>query len=55
MVATGATPDVPFTSHTTGNGDGSAIWQKLWGYYQFQRDAFLSHDHQRSKSGRSTR
>jgi transposase len=48
VVSKGAMPYVPFKSHTTGNGDGSAIWRKLWGYYNYQRDEFLAHYHKRS-------
>jgi transposase len=48
IVAAGATPFVPFKANTTGDGGGSALWRKMWGYYRFQRDEFLEHYHKRS-------
>jgi len=49
LVATlGATPFVPFKSNTTGEGEGSLLWEKLWHYYQLNREDFLTHYHQRS-------
>lgn len=49
LVATlGATPFIPFKSNTTGEGEGSILWEKLWHYYQLNREDFLTHYHKRS-------
>jgi transposase len=43
----GAMPYIPFK--TNSNPDrGGTIWQRLYHYYNFQRDEFLSHYHKRS-------
>ncbi len=44
----GATPFIPFKSNTTGEGEGSILWEKLWHYYQLYREDFLTHYHKRS-------
>lgn len=50
--ATGATPYVPFKSGTTGkpmrNGQRDALWERMWHYYTFNRETFLTHYHKRS-------
>ncbi|MFI5397237.1 MAG: transposase [Candidatus Binatia bacterium] len=43
----GATPFVPFKSNSVGNSD-SPLWNKLWHYFQFNKDEFLPHYHRRS-------
>jgi transposase len=49
QVATyGAIPYVPFKSNTTGEGEGSELWEKLWLLYQYNREEFLTHYHKRS-------
>ncbi len=48
VTALGGTPYVPFKKNMTGEGNGSPLWQKLWHVYQYHREAFLTHYHQRS-------
>jgi transposase len=50
IAGTGASPYVPFKAGTTGAGGGSALWRRMWGYYQFRRDEFLGHYHKRSNA-----
>ena len=42
----GATPYIPFRSNAS--GEGPELWRKLWHFYQFRRQDFLSHYHKRS-------
>jgi transposase len=45
----GATPYIPFKSNHSGSGKGSGVlWAKMYHYYNFNRDEFLSHYHKRS-------
>lgn len=45
----GADPYIPFKARTTGNGHNfDGLWNKMWHYYQYRRDDFLSHYHKRS-------
>lgn len=44
--AVGAVPYIPFKSNS--GHDGSAQWKKLWHLFNFKRDEFLEHYHQRS-------
>ena len=44
----GARPFIPFKSNTTGEGEGSILGEKLWHYYQLNREDFLTHYHKRS-------
>ena len=47
----GATPFIPFKSTHTGrdkNRKGTGIWEKMFHYFQFQREEFLAHYHKRS-------
>jgi len=46
IAGTGAVPYIPFKSNTT--GEGPDLWRKLWHYYEFNREEFLKHYHQRS-------
>lgn len=46
--AIGARSYIPFKSHTTGAGGGCALWRKMWHFYNFNRDDFLTHYHKRS-------
>lgn len=48
VAATGATPYIAFKSNATGDGGGSALWQRMWGFYTYKRDEFLAHYHRRS-------
>ena len=43
---TGATPYIPFKSNS--QGDGSAAWRRMFHLYNFKREEFLQHYHQRS-------
>jgi len=33
---------------TTGEADGSILWEKMWHFYQYHREEFLTHYHKRS-------
>jgi transposase len=44
----GATPFVAFKSHHTGGSGG--LWAKMFGYFQFRREEFLTHYHKRSNA-----
>ena len=43
----GAIPYIPFKSNSQPDGNG-ALWQRIYHYYNFQRDEFLAHYHKRS-------
>jgi transposase len=45
--ALGGTAYVPFKSHCV-PGEAGSLWEKMFHYYQFRRDEFLKHYHQRS-------
>ena len=47
VVKHGATPFIPFKSNST-PGEPGSVWDKMFGYFQFNRDQFLAHYHQRS-------
>jgi len=45
----GATPDIPLkTNVTTNTNNGNEHWVKLFHYYNFKREEFLTHYHKRS-------
>jgi len=46
--AQGAVPYIPFKKGTTGKARGSRWWSKMFHYYQFKREDFDRHYHQRS-------
>jgi len=49
--AVGATPFVPFKSYSKGsqgNKPFDGLWNRMWHFYNFNRDAFLTHYHKRS-------
>lgn len=39
---------IPFKSHTTARAGGSALWKKMYHYFQLNRDEFMEHYHKRS-------
>jgi transposase len=43
----GATAFIPFKSNS-GPGEAGSLWEKMYGYFQFRREEFLGHYHQRS-------
>lgn len=43
-----AIPYIPFKERTTGETGGSKLWERLWHFYQYNRDTFLAHYHKRS-------
>lgn len=49
MRVVGATPYIAFKSSATGAVGG--VFQKMYHYYQFKREEFLAHYHQRSNVG----
>jgi len=51
IVAVNGTPYIPFKSYCKGtqrNGNFDGLWQRMWHYYSFNRDRFLTHYHKRS-------
>ncbi|MGA2158861.1 MAG: transposase [Dehalococcoidia bacterium] len=48
----GGTAYIPFMSHSTGKGDHhhkfDGLWQRMWHFYNFNRETFLQHYHKRS-------
>jgi transposase len=47
--ALGGTAFVPFKSNSL-PGEVGSLWEKMFGYYQFRREDFLRHYHQRSNA-----
>jgi len=47
VVDHGATPYMPFKTNVTGKRD-SELWKKLFHYYSYKREEFLTHYHKRS-------
>jgi transposase len=45
----GATAFVPFKSNS-GPGEPGSVWERMYHYYSFNREAFLRHYHQRSNA-----
>ena len=53
VVAVNATPFIPFKSYSKGHQGTkphSELWQQMWHYYAFNRDAFYAHYHKRSNA-----
>ena len=46
VVAVGAVPYIPFKENTT--GEGPELWRKMYHFYQYNRQTFLTHYHKRS-------
>lgn len=44
----GATAYIPFKSNATGRSRGSYMWRKMYHFFQFHKEEFLKHYHQRS-------
>lgn len=44
----GGKPYIPFKKNATGRAGGSAIWKKMFHYFQLNRDEFMDHYHKRS-------
>ncbi|MBI5001272.1 MAG: IS5 family transposase [Euryarchaeota archaeon] len=44
----GATPYIPFKSHTTEKGHGKRMWRTMYHYFQLHREEFMEHYHKRS-------
>lgn len=44
----GATAYIPFRKNATGKARGSFIWSKMFHYFEFNREEFMEHYHQRS-------
>jgi transposase len=45
----GGTAYVPFKTNST-SGEAGSVWERMFHYYQFRRDDFLKHYHQRSNA-----
>jgi len=39
---------IPFKKNATGRAGGSALWKKMYHYFQLNRDEFMDHYHKRS-------
>lgn len=46
----GATPFIPYKSNSTAKPKGSAIWKKMFYYFQLNNEDFLEHYHKRSNA-----
>lgn len=44
----GGIPYIPFKSNATGRAGGSAIWKKMYHYFNLHREEFMQHYHKRS-------
>jgi len=44
----GGKPYIPFKKSATGRAGGSALWKKMFHYFQLNRDEFMEHYHKRS-------
>ncbi len=44
----GAIPYIPFKVNSQPDGNG-ALWARIYHFYQFKREEFLTHYHKRSK------
>jgi len=44
----GAAPYIPFKSNSKGNKHGSMIWSKLYYYFMYNQEEFMTHYHKRS-------
>jgi len=51
VIAVNGTPYIPFKSYCTGtqrHGAYDGLWQRMWHFYNFNREQFLAHYHKRS-------
>ncbi|HEV2122015.1 MAG TPA: transposase, partial [Chloroflexota bacterium] len=49
IVWRGAEPYIPFKSNATGgSAKGMTLWKRMYHFYEYQRDSFLTHYHKRS-------
>jgi transposase len=46
----GGTAYIPFKSNTSGKQRGSKLWGKMYHFFMFQREEFLTHYHKRSNA-----
>jgi transposase len=46
----GGTPFIPFKKNVTGKRGGCSVWKKMYHYFMYKHDEFLSHYHKRSNS-----
>ncbi len=44
----GGTAYIPYRKNATGRAGGSALWKKMYHYFQLNRDDFMEHYHKRS-------
>jgi transposase len=53
VIAVNGTPYIPFKNYSKGSQGMhvfDSIWQRMWYYYNFNREAFLAHYHKRSNA-----
>ena len=48
VVNAGGKAYIPFKKNATGRAAGSALWKKMYHYFQLNRDEFMEHYHKRS-------
>lgn len=48
IASKGAVPYIPFKSNAVAPANGCTIWEKMYGYYLYNREQFLAHYHKRS-------
>jgi transposase len=46
----GAVPYIPFRKNATGRAKGSAMWKKMYHYFEYKHEEFLEHYHKRSNA-----
>jgi len=46
----GAMPYIPFRKNTAPRASGSSTWHKMWYYFMYKHDEFLTHYHKRSNA-----
>lgn len=46
----GATAYIPFRSNVKGRARGSYMWRKMYHFFQFNKEEFMEHYHQRSNA-----
>lgn len=46
----GAMPYIPFKKHVSGKARGSMLWKRMYHYFMYKHEEFMSHYHKRSNS-----
>jgi len=48
LIKSGGVANIPFKKNATCRVGGSALWKKMYHYFQLNRDDFMEHYHERS-------